>query len=95
MSERKPARPFVISQGHVVDPASGLDGPASLLIRDGRIESVHRGGDRIATPEDCDVIDAKGLHVLPGLIDASVHTGEPGAEHRETIASASRAAATL
>ena len=44
-------------------------------------------------PQHCEIIDATGLHLLPGLIDARVYVGEPGSEYRETIASASRAAA--
>ena len=86
-------RPTAIIGGHLVDPVQGIDGPASILVRDGRIEAVHSGGERLALPEECDVIEASGRHVFPGLIDARVHVGEPGGEHRETIASASRAAA--
>ncbi|MEM9280095.1 MAG: dihydroorotase, partial [Pseudomonadota bacterium] len=44
-------------------------------------------------PSDATIISAEGKHVFPGLIDARVFVGEPGGEHRETIASASRAAA--
>lgn len=86
-------RPLVIHGGHLVDPAQGIDGPASLLVEGGAVRAVHRGGDRTGMPEGADFIDAKGLHVFPGFIDARVHVGEPGGEHRETIASASRAAA--
>ncbi|MDI6837214.1 MAG: dihydroorotase, partial [Rhizobiaceae bacterium] len=45
------------------------------------------------TPDGAEVRDCRGLTAVPGLVDARVFTGEPGAEHRETIASASRAAA--
>ncbi|GIL03074.1 MAG: dihydroorotase [Alphaproteobacteria bacterium] len=86
-------RPIVIGGGHLVDPSQGIDGPASLLIEAGRVSAVHRGGDDPGRPDGAVCIDARGRHVLPGLIDARVHVGEPGAEHRETIASASRAAA--
>jgi dihydroorotase len=86
-------RPVVIRGGHVVDPAQGLDGPATLLIADGCIASVSRGGSDTGAPDDAEIVEAAGRHVFPGLIDARVHVGEPGAEHRETIASASRAAA--
>ncbi|MDT9071268.1 hypothetical protein RSW38_24355, partial [Escherichia coli] len=44
-------------------------------------------------PEGAEIIDLNGKAVLPGLVDARVFVGEPGAGHRETIASASRAAA--
>jgi dihydroorotase len=86
-------RPILICGGHLVDPAQGIDGPASLLIEGGRIAAVHRGGGQTGAPESAEVIDARGLHVFPGFIDARVHVGEPGGEHRETLASASRAAA--
>jgi len=87
------ARPLVIAGGHVVDPSQGLDGPASILIEAGRIAAISRGGGKPGAPDGAEIIDAGGLHVFPGLVDARVHVGEPGAEHRETIASASRAAA--
>jgi len=86
-------RPILISGGHVVDPAQGLDGPASLLVENGVIADIHPGRTPPGTPPKAKVIDASGKHVFPGLVDARVYTGEPGAEHRETISSASRAAA--
>ncbi|HEY0302397.1 MAG TPA: dihydroorotase [Rhizomicrobium sp.] len=64
-----------------------------LLVENGRIADV---GPRLfndAEPGDPEVIDAKGLGLAPGLIDARVFTGEPGSEYRETLASASDAAA--
>ncbi len=42
---------------------------------------------------DCEIIDAGGLTVLPGLVDAHVHLREPGQENKETIATGSLAAA--
>ncbi len=86
-------RPVVIAGGHVVDPSQGLDGRADILVEKGVIKAVHAGGGRTGTPDGATVVDAKGLHVFPGFVDARVHVGEPGGEHRETIASASRAAA--
>lgn len=86
-------RPVVITGGHLVDPANGRDGPASLLIENGRIADIATGA-LPGLPDGADRIDATGLHVFPGLVDSRVHTGEPGSEHRETIASASVAAAS-
>ncbi len=77
----------------LIDPASGLDARGGLLIEDGRIKDV---GPRLfndADPDDFEVIDCKGLVLAPGLIDMRVFTGEPGSEHRETLESASQAAA--
>lgn len=84
---------LVIKNAHLVDPSQDIDSKASLLIENGKIADIHIGGDEISAPEDAQIIDAKGNHVFPGLVDARVHTGEPGSEHRETIASASAAAA--
>jgi len=77
----------------LIDPASGLDAKGGLLVENGRIADV---GPRLfndAEPNDPEVIDAKGLVLAPGLVDARVFTGEPGTEYRETLASASDAAA--
>jgi len=77
----------------LVDPASGLDVKGGLLVENGRIADV---GPRLfndAEPGDPEVIDCRGLVLAPGLIDARVFTGEPGAEHRESLESASAAAA--
>ena len=77
-------RPVVIAGGHVVDPSQGLNGRADILVENGRIKAVHAGGGRTGTPEGASIVDAKGLHVFPGFVDARVHVGEPGGEHRET-----------
>jgi dihydroorotase len=77
----------------LIDPASGLDVKGGLLVENGRIADI---GPRLfndADPHDPEVIDARGLVLAPGLVDACVYTGEPGAEHRESLASASEAAA--
>jgi dihydroorotase len=86
-------RPIAFRNARLVDPATGLDVKGGLLVENGRIADI---GPRLfndAEPGDPEVIDARGLVLAPGLIDACVHTGEPGAEHRETLASASGAAA--
>jgi dihydroorotase len=77
----------------LIDPANGLDAKGGLLVENGRIADV---GPRLfsdADKNDPEVIDCKGLVLAPGLIDMRVFTGEPGTEHRETLASASDAAA--
>ena len=77
----------------LLDPASGLDARGMLLTEAGRI--VDFGPDLFAgaAPSDAEVIDCGGHCLAPGLIDARVQLREPGEEHKETIASASRAAA--
>lgn len=61
-----------------------------VMIRDGRIESV---GSRIESDGTVPVIDARGCHLLPGLVDLHVHFREPGYSYKETIAGGSEAAA--
>lgn len=77
----------------LVDPESGYDGPGCLLTGDGLIQDVqHRPGfaERV---EDARIIDCEGAVLSPGLIDMRVRTGEPGAETRETLKTATEAAA--
>jgi dihydroorotase len=80
----------IITNARLIDPASGLDAPGALLIRDGAIADH---GPGLTAPEGATTIDAKGAILAPGLIDLRASLGEPGFEHRETIASAARAAA--
>jgi dihydroorotase len=75
---------------HLVDPAQGLDGKGGLLIDDGWILA---SGPNVTAAGNAQAIDCKGKILMPGLIDMRVFTGEPGNEHRETLASASEAAA--
>jgi dihydroorotase len=80
---------LVISGARVVDPGSGLDGDAlDLRIQNGVIAEIGSG------LEGPDVIDARGLTVLPGLIDPHVHLRTPGQELKEDIESGTRAAAS-
>lgn len=64
-------------------------GPADLLVREGRIERID---SNIPVPDGAQVIDATGLHLLPGVIDDQVHFREPGLTHKGDIHSESRAA---
>lgn len=76
----------------VVDPAANRDEPGGLVVADGIITDI--GGHlRRNAPEGAEVIDCKGHILAPGLIDAQVFAGEPGYEHRETLKTASHAAA--
>lgn len=77
----------------VVDPLQGLDGPGGVLFEDGWILSSGPKVTRESLGSGTAVFDCKGLVLLPGIIDMRVFTGEPGNEHRETLATASEAAA--
>lgn len=74
----------------LIDPASGLDQKGGVLIADGKIAEV---GADVGAAGDADLIDCGGQVLAPGLIDMLVFSGEPGHEHRETLATASQAAA--
>lgn len=81
---------LIIKNGRVIDPASGHDAVADVLIQDGVIAAT---GTDLSAPEGSNVFDASGLIVAPGFIDMHVHLREPGFEHAETIETGSRAAA--
>jgi dihydroorotase len=78
---------------HVLSPREGLNGPGGILIEDGWILAVGNGVTRDQVGSNTDIVDCKGKHIIPGLVDMRVSTGEPGAEYRESLASASEAAA--
>ena len=82
---------LLIRGGRVIDPASGLDEPRDMLLRDGKIAAIEKPG-KIKAP-DAEVFKAKGLVVAPGLIDIHVHLREPGQGYKETIVTGAAAAA--
>ncbi|HYE00264.1 MAG TPA: dihydroorotase [Alphaproteobacteria bacterium] len=87
----RPARPLAIVNARLLDPATGLDRPGDLLVVDGRIAEF--GRKILEAPEGTETVDAAGACLAPGLVDMRVQIGEPGEEQKETILTASRAAA--
>jgi dihydroorotase len=87
------ARSTAFTNVRLVDPASGYDGPGAVIVTEGVIADVVQGGGLGALSPDIEVIDGDGKLLIPGLIDLRVKTGEPGAETKETLKSAARAAA--
>ena len=85
-------KPLALIHARLVDPAQSKELKGGVLIKDGVIADVGAGVTK-ANVGDAEVIDCGGDVVSPGLIDMRAFVGEPGAEHRETIASASMAAA--
>jgi len=77
---------FVFEGGRVVDPATGVDDVRDVIVADG----VIAGPD---AAEGAERIDARGLVIAPGLVDLHTHLREPGEEHKETVATGTRAAA--
>ncbi len=79
---------ILIRAGRVIDPVSGRDGRADLLIEEGRIAAIEAS---IEAP-GAERVDASGCWVIPGLIDLHAHLREPGEEYKEDFASGGRAA---
>src|SRR6266571_2762397 len=86
-------RPILLANARLIDPYRDLDEPGDVLIAEGVIRDVRRGIRASGVPEGTEIIDCRDRVVAPGLVDMRAFVGEPGAEHRETLASASRAAA--
>ncbi len=80
---------LLIKNGRVIDPASGQDAVADILILDGKIANIMPQIQETADRQ----IDAEGCYVMPGFIDLHVHLRDPGFEYKETVATGAAAAA--
>jgi dihydroorotase len=87
----KTSSSLLIKGGHLIDPASRIDSPMDILLRNGRVAEI-APPNKIKTSAD-EKFDARGLIVAPGFIDLHVHLREPGQTHKETIPSGTAAAA--
>lgn len=83
----------VLQNARIVDPSRDIDEVGTIVVRNGKILAAGKDALNQGVPDAAIVRDCRNLVAVPGLIDARVFTGEPGGEHRETIASACRAAA--
>lgn len=81
-----PAYDLIIRNGTLVNQ-DGI-GPGDVAVRDGRIAAI----GSLSTADAGTVIDATGLHVLPGIIDSQVHFREPGLEWKEDLKTGADAA---
>ena len=81
---------MAFSNARLIDPANGLDELGTLVVEKGKISAI---GKNAKVPDKMKSHDCNGMAILPGLVDMQVFTGEPGEEHRETLATASQAAA--
>ncbi len=86
-------RPILLANARIVDPSRDFDILGDLLIAEGVIREAKKGIGAAGGPEGTEVIDCRGKLVAPGLIDMRAFIGEPGEASRETLASASQAAA--
>ena len=97
---------ILIQNGYLVNPGTGQEGYADIIIEDGKIAQIRflsEGASLDAAPvsEDTqnvdnsgtEVIDAKGLYIFPGLVDAHSHFRDPGFTYKEDILSGAEAAA--
>jgi dihydroorotase len=83
---------LVIRNGHLIDPAAGVDALKDILLKDGRVAEIAAPG-KLKSANGAEVIDATGLTVAPGLVDIHVHLREPGQGYKETIATGTASAA--
>jgi dihydroorotase len=93
MRDASDRRPILLTNARIIDPSRDLDFDGDLLIADGVIREARRGIAAAGLPEGAEIVDCRGQVATPGLIDMRAFVGEPGAEYRETFASASQAAA--
>lgn len=88
---------YLIKNGSIIDPARRVATIGDVLVVDGKvawiIDLAEMGSEPGPIPEGTEVIQAGGCVVAPGFTDLHAQLGEPGEEHRETIASGTRAAA--
>ncbi|HTX74639.1 MAG TPA: dihydroorotase [Terracidiphilus sp.] len=83
---------LAILNGHLIDPAAGVDLAKDILLKDGKVAEIASPG-KLKQAEGVQTLDASGLVVGPGLIDIHVHLREPGQGYKETIATGTAAAA--
>ncbi|PIT68718.1 dihydroorotase [Bartonella tribocorum] len=86
-------KPLVFQKARIIDPSRAIDEIGTVIVENGRIIAAGKEALNQGIPEGAEVINAQNKAILPGLVDARVFVGELGNENRETIASASQAAA--
>lgn len=87
---------LLIEKGYMIDPKTGREGNFDILIKDDKIVRIAEGLRGELSAEElagCDVLDAFGKVVAPGLVDVHVHFREPGFTHKEDIETGSKSAA--
>ena len=82
---------LLIKNGYMIDPKSGREGKFDILTKGEKILRIGKGLER--PEEGCEVIDAEGLLVAPGLVDVHVHFRDPGFPQKEDILTGAAAAA--
>lgn len=83
----------VFQNARIVDPSRGIDEIGTVIVDGKKIVAAGASARNQGAPGGAQIHDCTGKTIVPGLVDSRVFIGEPGGEHRETIASASLAAA--
>ncbi len=78
---------LILKKGTAVLP--GYTGLADIAVQNGKIASI----GLFDHGQSSEIIDCTGLHILPGVIDTQVHFRDPGADHKETLSTGTKAAA--
>ena len=87
---------LLIKNAYILDPESGYEGDADILVENGRIKKLYKGMIGLVDEslfDNLEVIDADGLYVAPGLVDVHVHFRDPGFLYKEDIETGAKAAA--
>jgi dihydroorotase len=87
----KPAD-LLVREAHVLDPRTGLDAPADMLVRGGTIAEIGAPGS-LDAPAGAETVEGAGRHLFPAFVDPHVHLRTPGQEHKEDLETGTRAAA--
>jgi dihydroorotase len=95
---RKGNPPLAYVNARLVDPATGLDVLGGLIVSEGTIADIgphlaREGALSASGAHGIETVDCNGKCLSPGLVDMRTQLREPGEEHKETLASASEAAA--
>lgn len=91
--KKKDARPLLLVNARIVDPAANRDERGGILVDNELIVDIGPQVTKQNAPAEAEIIDCGGHVLIPGLVDMRVQLREPGGEHQETIATGSLAAA--
>ena len=80
---------LLIKNGHVIDAKNGLDKVTNIMVENGLIVDISDDIEAVG----CEIIEAEGMYIIPGLVDAHCHLRDPGFEYKEDIESGTRSAA--
>ncbi len=83
---------LLIQNGHLIDPASGVDAPMDLVLDGGKVIQIAKP-HQLQPKDFSEVIDATGMIVAPGFVDVHVHFRDPGLTYKEDIQTGAAAAA--